>query len=507
MLHSLPQLLKRLTGLRFRLTLTYVVFFAVMLSVLGVIFRQTIEVLYNAQIRNILNEEWGAVRGYLRIEKPKGKGLPPQMNWYYDRFDPEEALIGDRLRQVYLIADAQGVVREISAKYRQLFRESPEQIRDAIRRHEQSWRTLRDPDGTSYTIRTGIIMSVDDQPYYLAIGRSTAEEERILEEFTLLYSWLLPLMILSTAVMGWFMAGRALRPVNQLAETAQRITGSNLNLQIPSRGSGDEIDRLIEAFNRMVERLDESFTQTRQFSTDVSHELRTPLTAIRGQLEVALLAARTPEQYQEAILNALQDVERLSKTIRALLLLSQAESGQLTLQKQVVELDSLVADVVEEFQIPAEGVHIRLSLARRETVIVVADRVQLERLLSNLLSNALKYTPAGGSVAVSVFPSGTDAQMIVSDTGVGIPADHLPYIFDRFYRVPSRGGQKSGGSPEKGLGLGLSFVAWIVKAHGGSVNVQSEPGQGTAFTVTIPQGSPSSVEMSASTETERSLRV
>jgi heavy metal sensor kinase len=313
-----------------------------------------------------------------------------------------------------------------------------------------------------------------------------ADGERIIDQFTWYYFWMLPLMSMSAAVLGWLMAGRALRPVNEVAKTAQRITGANLTVQIPARGSGDELDRLIESFNRMIERLDQSFTQARQFSMDVSHELRTPLTAIRGQLEVALLAAKTHEQYQEAILNALQDVERLSQTIRALLLLSQAESGQLTLQLQRLDLAALAADIVEQFQIPAEGAKIRLTAELPDECPLEGDRVQMERLLSNLLSNAVKYTPTGGAVRVRLVDRGDAAVLSVSDTGVGIPDAHLPHIFERFYRVPeSRSGDDKSG--ERGMGLGLSFVAWIVKAHRGTIAVRSTPGKGTTFTVTLPR--------------------
>jgi len=483
-------------GLRFRLTLTYVIFFAILLGFLGLLFREVIRTIYDTQFRNILNEEWAAVRGYLRIDKPKRKGLLPQINWYYDRDDPEEALIVDRLRQVYLLADASGDIREVSPKYTQLPQESKEEIRQAIRNRSQAmWRSVRDSSGEPYLIRTGVMIAEDDQPYYISIARSAEEERRILEQFAWYYGWLLPAMILSAAVLGWFMAGRALVPIDELAETAQRITGENLTVRIPPRGSGDELDRLIEAFNRMIERLDQAFTQTRQFSTDVSHELRTPLTAIRGQLEVSLLTATTTDQYQEAIINALQDVERLSKTIRALLLLSQAESGQLALQKTPVDFTELVTDIVEQFQIPAEASRLKLELIRSEPVRLEADRIQLERLVSNLLSNSVKYTLAGGTISVSVYPqSATDAAFIVSDTGVGISPDHLPYIFDRFYRVPSRSRQKPDSSPERGLGLGLSFVAWIVRAHGGTIDVTSEPGVGTTFNLRLPIGNPDAAD-------------
>ncbi len=490
----MPQSVRRIlgratSGLRVRLTLTYVLFIGILLGFLGITFTQTIRSLYDAQFRALLDEEWAAVRGYLRIDKPKKRGQLPEAVWYYDRDDPEEALIVDRLRQVYLLADAAGRTLEVSSRYRQLPVESPEDIRRAVRSRSQAvWKTVHDAHGTPYMVRVGVMIAEDDQPYYISIARSMEEEERILREFSWYYGWLSPLIIVSAAVLGWFMARRALVPVNELAATAERITSSNLAVQIPQRGANDELDKLIESFNRMIERLNESFIQTRQFSTDVSHELRTPLTAIRGQLEVALLAAKTPEQYQEAILNALQDVERLSKTIRALLLLSQAESGQVDLQKQLVEFDDVVADIVEQFQIPAEGAHVTLRLERRDSVWMMADRIQIERLVSNLLSNAVKYTPAGGEVSVSVYRAGEWAQFLVSDTGVGISPDHLPYIFDRFYRVPSHGRQKSDSSPERGLGLGLSFVAWIVRAHGGHIDVNSTPGKGSTFHVRLPVG-------------------
>jgi heavy metal sensor kinase len=475
----------RLTGsLRFRLTLTYVLFFSLLLAFLGVFFRQTIRSVYDEQLHNILNEEWAAVRGYLRIEKPKRRKMGPEVNWYYDRADPEEALIVDRLRQLYLLADANGVPLEVGPRYRELPMETPLEIRSAIAQGGTRWEVKRDGSGAAYLIRSGVLTGDDEKPYYFAIGRSYAEGERILQEFTFYYSWILPLMIASAAVLGWFMAGRALRPVNEVANAAQRITGSTLATRIPSRGTGDELDRFIEAFNRMTERLDQSFRQTRQFSADVSHELRTPLTAIRGQLEVALMAAKTPEQYQEAIITALEDVERLSQTIKSLLLLSQAESGQLALQRQAIDLGRLAAEIVEQFGIPAESAGLALDLYTPGPLHIHADRIQIERLLSNLISNAIKYTKPGGRVIVTISDEAGEAEIRVQDTGIGIPADHLPYIFDRFYRVPD---PERTSSPEKGLGLGLSFVAWIVKAHGGRIQVNSQPGVGTEFCIRLPK--------------------
>lgn len=475
--HSSGRDWRSLLGLRFRLTLTYIVFFTVLLSFLGIFFRQTLGSLYDSQLRHILNEEWAAVRGYLRIEKGK-------INWFYDREDPEEAIIVDRLKQIYLLTDQNGTVLEISPKYEQLGMESPREIREMLRNREATWKT-KTVGGVKYLIREGLITDDDEKPYFVAIGRSYEEGEGLIEQFTRRYSILLPLMMVATSLVGWFMAGRALVPINEVAKTAQRITGANLRIQIPPRGTNDELDRLIDAFNRMIERLDAAFQQSKQFSTDVSHELRTPLTAIRGQLEVALLAAKTPEQYQEAILNALEDVERLSHTIRALLQLSQAESGQLGLQKQTLDVSALIRDLMEQFYLPAESGKVKLTMTVPPHVSAEVDRIQFERLLSNLVSNAIKYTPEGGSVGVLLTDRPRELELVVEDTGVGIPRDHLPHIFDRFYRVPSATRERS---VERGLGLGLSFVAWIVKEHRGHIQVKSTPGVGTTFTIRLPKG-------------------
>jgi heavy metal sensor kinase len=271
--------------------------------------------------------------------------------------------------------------------------------------------------------------------------------------------------------------------MNSVADAAQRITHSNLDLQIPQRNAGDELDRLIEAFNHMMTRLNRSFEQIRQFSTDVSHELRTPLTVARGQLEVALFTAKTVEQHREAMAEALEGIERLSNIVRALLLLSQAESGQLALQRSRLDLAGLMRDLVDQHQIPAEAQGVRLTADLPPACAIFADRIQIERMVSNLLGNAIKYTPSGGQVTARLKVLGDQVKLIVEDTGVGIAPDHLPHIFDRFYRVPSA-------DPEKGLGLGLSFVAWIAKAHGGSVDVESQLGKGTRFSITLPAGAP-----------------
>jgi heavy metal sensor kinase len=358
------------------------------------------------------------------------------------------------------------------------------------------WMDRRNSKGELFKIRAGIQWDQKRQaPFYVALGTSLLENEKILSKYT----WMILLVcvgaLLLGSLLGWIMAGRVLAPVLEVAQAAQRISGSNLNLRIPARESGDELDYLILTFNRMSERLAASFQQMKQFSADVSHELRTPITAIRGQLEVALFTAKTTDQYREAMFNALQDIDRLSQIVRALLLLSQAESGQLVLQKSRLNLCEVARDLVEQFQIPAEaaGVHLTADLA--PACEMEGDRVQIERMITNLLSNAIKFTPEGGTVRLAVNGTPQHTEIVVEDTGRGIAREYLPHIFDRFYRVPGSG---TAPGPEQGLGLGLSFVAWIVQAHNGTIEVDSTPGKGTRFTIKLP---PDGVEQPFSPET------
>jgi signal transduction histidine kinase len=180
------------------------------------------------------------------------------------------------------------------------------------------------------------------------------------------------------------------------------------------------------------------------------------------------------------MVSAMDEVDRLTHVVRALLHLSQAESGQVVVARDPLDLSHLARDIVEQFEIPAETEGLALESRLEPGAIIAGDRIQIERLLSNLLSNAIKYTPAGGRISVATRVAEAEVDLVVSDTGRGIPAEHQPHIFDRFYRVPD-----GHVDPEKGLGLGLSFVAWIAKAHDARIHVDSEPGRGTTFTVTF----------------------
>lgn len=454
--------------LRFRLTFSYVIFFALLLASVGLLFRGVLNSILNDQVSAILEEEWGAVKGYMRIEKQKPL-------WSFDRDDPEESFFVERLRKICLIADAGGTILEVSEEYKQLGPEKPTQIRSAMAANLSGTAIRRSGDGTPYMVRYGIVID-EKKPFYIAIGKSLADNDAVLARFTTYYFSFLPAMILGCSLLGWFVSKRALIPLTELAQSTDAISGANLSMRLRQRGAGDELDHLISTFNRMVERLEESFKQSRQFSTDVSHELRTPLTVVRGQLEVALMTATNVEQYREAIMKSLEDVERLSNTVRALLHLAQAESGQLRLHPVELDLAALIDTIADHFLILADAKAIRLTTRGPAPCLIEADRVMIERLVSNLVSNAIKYTAQNGEITLAWTAHSDDLLLDVIDTGTGIPPEALPHIFDRFYRVP-------GQDPEKGLGLGLSFAAWIVKAHNGTIEVQSKVGEGTRFRV------------------------
>ncbi len=478
-------------GLRFTLTAVYTFVFTLLLVGVSLFFRHNLASSLDQQAREDLDQNWAIVKAYLRIVSDTGQEDFHPI-WNADASDPDESAAVAGVKKIYLIADAQGRIMEGSENYKSLGLDNPGEVRSVLQSPGAVWSERKDDTGVPYLIRASYVNGEEEanRKFYVAIGTSLADSNKLLSRFTLQGAALLPLVILTGITIGWIFAGRALTPVIEIAQTAQRISGSNLSLRIPVRGAGDELDRLIETFNQMIERIEINFNQVRQFSTDVSHELRTPITVVRGQLEVALFTAKTMEQYRDAIVNSLSDIERLSQIVRALLLLSQAETGQVILQKQPLDLVEIADGIVDQFQIPAEGAEVTLRfLSPVMHCTGDFDRVQIERMLSNLLSNAVKFTPPGGEVRVVVDRRDNEAEIRVEDTGEGIPAEHLPHIFDRFYRVRGAGEQAS---PEKGLGLGLSFVAWIVRAHGGTVDVRSEAGKGTTFVVRLPLSSPGS---------------
>jgi two-component system OmpR family sensor kinase len=283
------------------------------------------------------------------------------------------------------------------------------------------------------------------------------------------------------ALVVWLSTRRALTPLEAVTQTALQITrADDLSRRIFYQGPpGDEVGQLITAFNQTLARLENLFNTQRRFLADVGHELRTPLTVIKGNAELMRRMGCSDEESLEGIEN---EVDRLTRLVGDLLLLAQAESGKLPLDRRLVELDTLVFDALQQMRVLA---HERLSLKLGEIdqVQVCGDQDRLKQVLVNLIANAIQYSPAGGEVVVGLGKSGSRAKLTVRDNGPGIPVEDLPHVFERFYRgEKSRTRSRDG----KGYGLGLSIAYWIVRNHEGQIEVDSKPGQGTTFCVWLP---------------------
>jgi heavy metal sensor kinase len=282
------------------------------------------------------------------------------------------------------------------------------------------------------------------------------------------------------ALVGWSTAATALRPLDAVTEAALQITrADDLSRRLPLHGPPrDEVGRLIAAFNETLERLERVFETQRRFMADVSHELRTPLTVIRGNMD---LIRRTGTADAESLEALVSEVDRMTRMVQDILLLSQAESGKLPLARDLVELDTLMLEVFQQAKLLAQGRQ-EVRLGQEDQASVIGDRDRLKQVLLNLVANAVEHNPPGGVVTMALACLGEWARFTVSDTGTGVPKEELPHIFERFYRVDRSRRRSAGG----GAGLGLSIAYWITRMHNGRIEVASEEGRGTTFSVWLP---------------------
>lgn len=293
---------------------------------------------------------------------------------------------------------------------------------------------------------------------------------------------LIPVVLLAASAGGYWISRRALVPVDEITQTARSISGENLSRRVAVPASGDELQRLAETLNEMIERLEDSFERISQFTADASHELRTPLSLMRATAEVALRDEDHPEEWKQALSQILAEVERTSHLVENLLLLARADSGQADLCRVPVDLARIVEEACVQSKplVQAHGLSLTASISDGP-VELRGDAQALRRLLLILIDNAVKFTPQGGKIEVELKAEKTAAAVTVHDTGCGIPATDLPLIFDRFYRVDKARARDSGGA-----GLGLAIALWIVSVHGGDITAKSQTGEGATFRVTFP---------------------
>ena len=317
----------------------------------------------------------------------------------------------------------------------------------------------------------------------IQVGRSLAEVEAILNRLRLLGGIGLLVALALAWGGGYFLAGRALAPVDRITRAAERIGAEDLSRRLALRLPDDELGRLAAAFDGMIDRLERAFRRQRQFTADASHELRTPLAIIRSQLELARGRPREAA-YDRRVLDSIhEETERLGHLVENLLILARADAGR-PLEQAPLDLEELLAEAGERMAPLAHERGIALEATADETAAVRGDAVRLGQLLLNLLDNALRHTPSGGRVTVSLEPAAAGVLLKVADTGCGIAPEHLPRIFERFYRADEARSRAAGGA-----GLGLAICEAVARAHGGRLEVESEVGRGTTFSLWLPAAS------------------
>ena len=321
----------------------------------------------------------------------------------------------------------------------------------------------------------------DGTRYRVEVGTSAAPSEALLRRVLAILAVGLPVAVGAAVAGGFVLVRRALVPVARIAHKAQEISEHNLSERLPVERSGDELERLSVSLNHMIGRLEAAMTGSKQFVADASHELRTPLTVMRGELEGLAQDPGSQLETRETVGSVLEEVDRLTEIVEGLFSLSRLDSGEAPAEWVRFDLAQLAADTADQMSLLALDKGVSLSCVSQGRVPVAGDQARLKQVVVNLLDNAIKYTPGGGRVELAVHADSAQALLEVKDTGIGIPADALAHIFQRFYRVDEARSREPGGA-----GLGLSIVQSICSAHGAAVEVLSAPAQGTSFRVRLP---------------------
>jgi heavy metal sensor kinase len=459
--------------LRTKLTLFYSITVSVLLTGFGLVYYRVLSVGLDRDITQDVIDRASGLRGYLRFEE----GLPI---FGYDPNDPDELSFintATRYYQVYeirtgtLLAESDEL-RATGIQY------SPQ---DLIR-YAQMQPSLIDLQTDQGKIRLrNEAVPAEGNIYLLVVGASMRQMEDALNSFLKALAWLIPTGVLLAAIAAWFMAGKALQPVAELGKAAGEIVVTSLDRRLPVRGTNDELDQLATEFNDTLARLEKAVGEMKQFTASISHELRTPLAVLRGEAEVALMQANSPEQYRRVLSSQLEEFEKLSRMINQLLTLARAESGDVAIAQEPVNISNMTRSIAEQLEPVAASKDVTLASNCDPDVMLRGDASWIERVILNLADNAIKFTRPGGHVWVTVSKKRNDAILEVADDGIGIVPEAIPHIFERFYRAdPSRANRADG------AGLGLSLVKWAVDQHHGSIQVESTPGSGTRFAVKIP---------------------
>ena len=450
-----------------RIALLFAVVVAVVLGMLGFVLDRAVDAHFRDMDRHILAGKLELVGNLLAKarDRPALDALPQQL---------DDALVG---HHGLALAVLDGGGRVWFASTAETF---PHPLLEAARRQERSLITWT-VDGRTYRglaarMPAGV---AEGGPYTVAVALDIRHHDEFMGLFRRTLALAMLLAAILTAALGWAVTSGALAPLREIGATAASISASSLDARLPLTGLPPELAALANAFNQMLDRLEEAFRRLADFSADIAHELRTPLSNLMTQTQVVMARSRDADAYREALESALEEYERLARMIDDMLFLAKADNRLIAPRREELDLAQEVRRLIEFHEAVAEEAGVALELSGEARA--VGDRLMLQRALANLLGNAIRHTDRGGAVRVRLDQSESGVCIAVENPGPAIPAEHLPRLFDRFYRAdPAR---REGGGEH--TGLGLAIVKSIVEAHGGEVGVSSEPCQ-TRFEVHLP---------------------
>ncbi len=460
-LENLPDFMRQLP-IRLRLTLWYVLLMAVSFFGLGFFLFSRFQASLMNTLDATLQISVSQTLSTFEARTVLLPGNPPRLE------QPAESTAeGFAIR----VISEDGILWDAYGDDEVLWGEAPYGFSTQANAIDEAWRILSQP----LTDSTGQVIG------WIQAAQTIENVSRTVDDLQTQLFLGIPLVLLLAGIGGYFLAGRALRPVDKITRTAQTIEAGGLSRRIAYDGPHDEIGRLARTFDQMLERLDTAFARERRFTGDAAHELRTPLTALKGQIEVALNQPRSQGEYETRLRGLSGQVERLIRLSNALLFLSRSDQGRLSWEPGILNLADLLHAVCDQIEPLADEKGLKFERHIPAPLAGFGDTDHLIRLFLNLLDNAIKYTPAGGQIILRAYQEQAGVQITIHNSGLGISSEHLPHVFERFYRIDADRSSQSGGT-----GLGLAIAREIVHIHGGQIRVASQPDQGTTFAVDLP---------------------
>jgi heavy metal sensor kinase len=406
-----------------------------------------------------------------------------RFDWPVENLSPSENVVMLGLQFHFVITDLRGKVL-----YEDLYNPFMKKLiqggglADVLQDH-RGFREVIGTTGEYYRfVSVEIPQGIQSEPAILHIGRSIKDLKWIMGEYKILYLNSVPLILIISAAIGWFLSNHALRPFKDISKAAEQISSENFSTNIITKYKEEEIQTLVHSFNAMVERLNHSFQQMRRFNADAAHEIRTPLSILRGETELLLNSSdSSKEEIRSYLESSLEELDRLNRIVDDMLMLAEAEDGDQNLIVETIDIKSMIEDVIDKARPLAEAREIRIKLLNLSDLQIEGDRMLIHRAIFNLMDNAIKYSRDHGTVEIDLAIVEKAIKLKIRDYGIGIAPTDLPNVFDRLYRADSARTLIGGSS-----GLGLSIVKWIVEIHHGTIQVTSDVEKGTTFEMTLP---------------------